>query len=316
MAGVTSRVIDLNNRPIDPPYGDYTQLLRAPDLRMLGLSWEHFRTTAPFVRDFPEARRSCFYYVLKGAAFFRTGPRQEQLHYVTRGTTIGVERYRHQWLDYSHIHPREVRRLSDGRAGPADLPLELIVSSIDRSSAVLQRLPYGAIVIPVDARPFADTIRGCVELIELDRMSGMAIEGVARRLTEVIMLQLIAWSRSSLWRNQSPKPEVLHDEFLLRAMTAFFGDPGQNWTVEALATAAGLSRTAFSERFRKAFADTPLKAINRLRLQLAADILKRSNASLARIADEVGFGSAPALVRAFTREYGKTPGQWRIEERR
>jgi AraC-like DNA-binding protein len=147
----------------------------------------------------------------------------------------------------------------------------------------------------------------------LDQATRRSDNGVSRRLAEVIMLQLVSFVQSQLWKDSAPSAGVLHDEFVLRAMTAFFSQPSHGWTVEALAREAGLSRAAFSERFRKAFEDTPLNTINRLRLQMAADMLKRSNASLADIAQEIGFGSAPAFLRAFTRQFGVRPGQWRSD---
>ena len=293
--------------------GDYARLLRVPDLRLIGLSWDRFEINRPFALDFPETRRACFYYVKRGGAFFRNGP--GQLHYVTQGTTVGVEGHPHQWLDRSHLHRADLQRVAGGQGGPSDMPLELIMSSIDRSAAVLQRLPHGAVIIPADADPFATMIRGCVELIELDQATAGPDSGVSRRLAEVIMLQLVAFVRSQLWQNSLPANGVLHDEFVLRAMSAFFARPADAWTVETLAVVAGLSRAAFFERFRKAFNDTPLRTINRLRLQMAADMLGQSNALLSDIAQEVGFGSAPALVRAFARQFGKTPGQWRAQSR-
>lgn len=158
-------------------------------------------------------------------------------------------------------------------------------------------------------------IQGCVELIQINQDSGMNDPGITRRFAEVILLQLIAFARSKLWPGPLPARDVLHDEFLLRAMTAFFADPSASWTVASLAQAAGLSRAAFAERFGKAFGEPPLRVINRMRLQQASDMLLRSNASLSDIAGEIGFGSAAAFVRAFTRQFGKTPGQWRKQGR-
>ena len=310
------RVIHLKDEEIDLASGDYAQLLRVPDLRLVGLTMDRCEINRPFTLDFPDTRRACFYYVKRGAAFFRTGPGANQLHYITQGTAVGVEGHPHQWLDRTHLHPSDIARVGGDRADSSDLPFELFMSGIDRSAAVLQRLPHGAIIIAATARPYADMIRGCVELIELDQERDDGDSEVSRRLSEVIMLQIVNFARSRLWQGSLPNKNILHDEFLLRAMTAFFGKPGASWTVETLARAAGLSRAAFSERFRKAFGDTPLKTINRLRLQLASDMLRHSNASLTDIAGEIGFGSAPALVRAFSRHFGKTPGQWRIQSRK
>ena len=44
---------------------------------------------------------------------------------------------------------------------------------------------------------------------------------------------------------------------------------------------------------------------------LASNLLARSNAPLARIAEEVGYQTDTAFSRAFRREYGMPPAAWR-----
>jgi len=44
---------------------------------------------------------------------------------------------------------------------------------------------------------------------------------------------------------------------------------------------------------------------------LAANLLCRSNAPLARIAEDVGYRTDTAFSRAFRREYGLPPAAWR-----
>jgi AraC-like DNA-binding protein len=82
-----------------------------------------------------------------------------------------------------------------------------------------------------------------------------------------------------------------------------------------LAQAAGLSRAAFFERFTRAFGEPPLRTINRLRLQQASEMLLGTSASLSDIAAQIGFGSAAAFLRAFKRQFDKTPGEWRCDAR-
>jgi transcriptional regulator GlxA family with amidase domain len=44
---------------------------------------------------------------------------------------------------------------------------------------------------------------------------------------------------------------------------------------------------------------------------LAANLLTRSNAPLARIAEDVGYQTDTAFSRAFRREFGAPPATWR-----
>ncbi len=286
-------------------------MLRAPDLRLVGLTFEDWRFDRPFLRSFPDTRRACFYHVKRGAAWFRTGPAADELHHVTQGMAIGVEGHSHEWMDRSHVHISDIRRVVDDIAADHDMPVEILASSIDRSAAVLQRLPHGAIIIPANASPYSDMIHGCSALIDIERASGEEETGVTRRLAEIIMLQLVAYARARLLHGITQTNGFAHDEYILRAMTAFFVSPGEQWTVQSLAKAAGLSRAAFSERFTRAFGEPPLKTINRLRLQQASEMLLYTSASLSDIAAQIGFGSAAAFLRAFKRQFGKTPGEWR-----
>ena len=47
------------------------------------------------------------------------------------------------------------------------------------------------------------------------------------------------------------------------------------------------------------------------RMLLATNLLCRSNAPLARIAEEVGYQTDTAFSRAFSREFGSPPATWR-----
>lgn len=300
-----------NNDIFNPASGDITQYLRAPDIRLVGLEFENWVYEKPFIIEKPNENRAYFYLVKRGGAWFRTGPGADELHFISAGMSVGVEGHKHQWMDQSHIHKADYRNLAKHPASPEQWPVEISASSIDRGAAVLQRLPHGAIIIPHNAQPFSQIISGCDQLLKIELGQKNPSAGVTRRLSEIIMLQIIGYARSRLFDGLFSNSDIGHDEYLLRAMTAFFGDPSAGWTVELLAQEAGLSRAAFSERFTRSFSEPPMRLLNRLRLAQAAEMLTQSSATLLEIAAKVGFGSAPAFARAFTRQYGKTPGEWR-----
>jgi AraC-like DNA-binding protein len=47
------------------------------------------------------------------------------------------------------------------------------------------------------------------------------------------------------------------------------------------------------------------------RMLLATDLLRRSQAPLAQIAEQVGYQTDTAFSRAFRREFGEPPAAWR-----
>ena len=56
---------------------------------------------------------------------------------------------------------------------------------------------------------------------------------------------------------------------------------------------------------------SPIQYLTQWRMLLAANLLTRSNAPLARIAEDVGYQTDTAFSRAFRREYGAPPAAWR-----
>lgn len=88
--------------------------------------------------------------------------------------------------------------------------------------------------------------------------------------------------------------------------------PAEEWTVEKMARAAGMSRSAFAERFTRLVGEPPLHYVTRWRLYTAARLLRASpRRTLAEIATSVGYGSEAALSTAFKRWTGTAPGAFR-----
>ena len=72
-----------------------------------------------------------------------------------------------------------------------------------------------------------------------------------------------------------------------------------------------LSRSVLAARFTGLVGVPPMHYLARWRLASAARLLGRERSNLARIAEAVGYESEAAFNRAFKREYGVSPGQWR-----
>ena len=73
----------------------------------------------------------------------------------------------------------------------------------------------------------------------------------------------------------------------------------------------GRWRSVLAERFTQYLGQPPIQYLTSWRLALAASRLRSGSASLARIADEVGYESEAAFNRAFKREFGLPPARWR-----
>lgn len=101
------------------------------------------------------------------------------------------------------------------------------------------------------------------------------------------------------------------DDLVGPAIRAMQTDPARGWTVEALARESGMSRAAFARRFHALVGTPPMTFLTQWRLSLAADLLRDTDATVAAVARDVGYGSPFALSAAFTRRYSASPTAYR-----
>jgi AraC family transcriptional regulator len=82
-------------------------------------------------------------------------------------------------------------------------------------------------------------------------------------------------------------------------------------TLTDLAAVASLSPYHFSRSFKQAVGVGPRRYVMRRRLERAKTLMRRTNQSLAWIAQEAGFADQSHLTAIFRREMGVTPGRFR-----
>ena len=134
---------------------------------------------------------------------------------------------------------------------------------------------------------------------------------LADRLFEVLMLQLLRWllDHPEAAGIQEGLLSGLSHPKLARALTRVHEQPGQAWSLEAMATEAGMSRSAFAAEFKAWLGTTPADYLLRWRVSIAQSML-RSGASVKKVSDEIGYASAAAFSRAFTQVVGVSPRAW------
>ncbi len=102
----------------------------------------------------------------------------------------------------------------------------------------------------------------------------------------------------------------MDDEHIAQAIVAMHEQPATTWTVDALAQAAGLSRSVFAERFHALVGATPMGYLLSFRMTLASEMLRQRRAGPAQVAEAVGYESDKSFARAFARWAGETPAAW------
>ena len=112
---------------------------------------------------------------------------------------------------------------------------------------------------------------------------------------------------------QVPWLSALDDPQLSPTLEQMINEPGRRYTLELLADNAGMSRSAFAQRFKDAFGRSAMDFLKELRLQRAAHLLHTTRRPIKSIADMVGFDSRSHFSRSFTDYFNVSPGEFREE---
>ncbi len=135
--------------------------------------------------------------------------------------------------------------------------------------------------------------------------------GVLAKLAEVLFIEVLRLHMNERQEGRTGWLAGVSDRIVGAALNALHKDPAHGWTLEALARVAGTSRSVLAERFQHLVGSSPMQYLTQWRMLLATHLLCRSNAPLARIAEEVGYQTDTAFSRAFRREFGAPPAAWR-----
>ncbi|MEY4644758.1 MAG: hypothetical protein RLZZ596_1589 [Pseudomonadota bacterium] len=111
----------------------------------------------------------------------------------------------------------------------------------------------------------------------------------------------------SLMRNLASRPQqssglfyALSDLRIAKSLVAMHAKPAHLWTLEALADMAGMSRTSFSNYFKKVMLVSPGKYLENVRLAIARQLIQ-TGIGLKQIAVRTGYSSPSTLSRALGR---------------
>jgi AraC-like DNA-binding protein len=96
-----------------------------------------------------------------------------------------------------------------------------------------------------------------------------------------------------------------------RALALLHRRPAHAWTLIKLAEEIGAARSVVAERFVRFLGEAPMTYLAHWRLQLAARELQTTRKNVLEVALDVGYDSEAAFNRAFKREFGLPPGQYR-----
>lgn len=134
---------------------------------------------------------------------------------------------------------------------------------------------------------------------------------VIAKLSELLFAEAVRRYVGALPDGQRGWLAGLRDPVVGRALACLHERPAHPWTTEDLAREAGLSRSAFADRFAELIGAPPMRYLGGWRMELAARALRDGGLPVAKVAYEVGYESEAAFNRAFKRAFGTPPAAWR-----
>jgi AraC-like DNA-binding protein len=181
--------------------------------------------------------------------------------------------------------------------------------SVDGGAAarLLNSLP-AAFVVPCDDErcPTLDVLAGEVAKDQ----AGQDI--VLERLLELLLVYAL---REWFDRPEANTPawyRALGDETVGPALRAMHDVPERAWTVAELAARAGVSRAALARRFTALVGVPPLTYLTEWRMDVAADLLRKPDATIGSVARAVGYADGFTFSTAFKRVRGVRPSDHRV----
>jgi len=153
------------------------------------------------------------------------------------------------------------------------------------------------------------------QAVSESRQSRAGSAAVLERVSEMVFVDAARCHLESLPADASGWLAALRDRHVGRAIDLLHAQPAERWTIDKLGRHVGLSRSALHERFVELIGQPPMQYLTNWRMQRGACLLREGAATVATIAQEVGYDSEAAFARAFKRAVGTPPAAWRRTQR-
>lgn len=279
--------------------------------------------TAPWGVTFVRGVAARFGYVVRGGCWLTVEDREPvrlaagDCFIVVGGAQYALQDQRSTPTQFCYralrAHENHIVRIGGGGGGE---PVTVVTGwfLFDRAgSRPLVDLMPGLIVTRMDAER-SETLQSTLALLARETARPSLGTGiVVSRLADILFVQTIRGHAAAMGAEASGWIGALCDPRLAPAFAAIHADVAAPWTVERLAEAAAMSRSAFAARFRARVGMSPLDYVTRWRMFRAGTLLRHGHRSMADIAATVGYDNESAFAKAFKRVTGITPGVYRRE---
>lgn len=291
------------------------------DLRLAGTFFCNSEFDSSWALEIAERDFASFHFVTAGDCFLQIAPKGQRV------TTIAL---RHGDLALVPRSPRQVFSSSKRKKGtPLDeLPATRLSESASAlrigsdaarwrvvcggvrfegfaATTLVELLPEVIVLGRAGARPIISHALEAMKQESSEAKPGSA--SLMTRLADVLVIHAIReWLEgvevASGWLAAMRDPQIGH------VMAEVHRRPADDWSVDAMARTAHLSRSRFSQRFSELVGEAPMQYVTKVRMDRAREQLRTGRVTIAEVAAQFGYDSEPAFARAFKRHMGVPPG--------
>lgn len=223
---------------------------------------------------------------------------------------------------FAITRPWQPHRLGGPNAGIGRLHWIIIDVGV-RQPHQVWRWPEWLVMMPDDLAELTDTMRqneqpvwqaneeilDCFRQIGKTVRLGGSMSRLAIYINELLLHLLDLFREQQLPRNKSLTDAQRSAELFLSTLGSSIEEA---WTLDAMADCCGLGTTRFVHYCRKITNLSPMQYLAKLRLDTAADMLRREpGKSITEIAFDCGFSSSQYLATTFRKQFGTTPRRFR-----
>lgn len=167
------------------------------------------------------------------------------------------------------------------------------------------------IVIKSNELPWKNHLKPILDVIIFESISEHpGVQETLNRLSETIFMIVIREYIEDE-SNYSGFAAALRDSRIYQVLEVIHNSPSEEWSLEALAEIANMSRSAFTTKFKSLLGETPINYIKQWRMKAAYRWFRDDNITIAEAAERCGYLTEAAFSKAFKRELGISPGKVR-----
>jgi AraC-like DNA-binding protein len=209
------------------------------------------------------------------------------------------------------LAPSTAHTLRDSGGAPSTVISGWYAFDRTASRSLVDLLPP-LIMLPAD-QARSQALKTTLDALVSEIMSpGPGSSVVVMRLADVLFIQALrAYVEGGGCTERPQWLRALADAQIGKSLRAMHDAVERPWTLATLASAAGMSRSAFAPRFKVLLGETPLEYLTRWRMQTAGRLLRDGRLKMNAVAAAVGYQAEGAFMRAFRRVHGVSPSEYR-----